>query len=252
MSTIYNDKLTFKQDVTFQGNCTFSETPAEISLDNLVNLTGTGACTFSDLVSTDDVIVGDDLNVAGLATIGETLAVAGASALHATGITGALTVSTTSTLTGNVSCGAALAVTGATTLAAASATALTASTSLTVTGASIVGLHEHISVDVADLSGTAVYGIPCPVAGTVTKIWSRLKAPLSVGDATLTGKIGSTGITNGVITITQSGSAAGDVDSATPSAANTVALGDSLTVTVGGSNASAVGATVVFTIRRSA
>lgn len=137
-------------------------------------------------------------------------------------------------------------------LAAASATALTASTSLTVTGASIVGLHEHLTVDVTDLSGTAVYGVPCPVAGTVTKVWSRLKAPLSSGDATLTSKIGSTGITNGVITITQSGSAIGDVDSATPSAANTVAVGDSLSVTVGGSNASAVGATVVFQIRRSA
>ena len=246
MASTFNDELVFAKDVTFSGNCTFSETPAEISLDNLVNLGGTGAATFADLVATDDLTVGDD------ATITGDLAVGGASALHATAITGALSVSTTSTLTGDVACGAALAVTGATTLAAASSTTLTASTSLVVTGASVVGLHEFLSVDVADLSASAVYGIPCPVAGTVTKIWSRLKAPLSTGDATLTGKIGSTGITNGVITIAESGSAIGDVDSATPSAANTVAVGDSLSVTVGGANASAVGATVVFQIRRSA
>lgn len=131
-------------------------------------------------------------------------------------------------------------------------TALTASTSLTVTGASIVGLHDHLTLDVANLSGTATYGIPSPVAGTVTKIWTRLKGALSVGDATLTAAIGATPITNGVVTIAESGSAAGDIDSATPSAANTVAVGSDLNVTVGGSNGSVVGATVVFQIRRSA
>lgn len=116
-------------------------------------------------------------------------------------------------------------------------------------GAAAVGGLVHLTLDVALLTGTTVYGLPCPVAGTVTKIWSRLKAPLTTGDATLTGKIGSTAITSGAITITQSGSAAGDIDSATPSAANTVAAGDSLSVTVGGSNGAAVGATVIFTIR---
>ena len=118
--------------------------------------------------------------------------------------------------------------------------------------ATSVTVPVYLTLDVATLVGTGVSGIPCPVAGTVTSIQSRLKAPLTTGDATLTAKIGATAITGGVITITQSGSAIGDIDSCTPSAANTVAVGSNLSVTCGGTNDAAVGATVVFTILRSA
>lgn len=109
-----------------------------------------------------------------------------------------------------------------------------------------------VTVDVASLVGTGVYGVACPFAGTVVKILSRLKAPLTTGSATLTPKIGATAITDGAITITQAASAIGDIDSATPSAANTVAEGSNLSVTVGGTNDAAVGATVTFIIKRSA
>ncbi len=83
-----------------------------------------------------------------------------------------------------------------------------------------------------------------PVAGTVDKIYSVLNAALATGDATLTGKIGASAITNGAITITESGSAAGDVDSASPSAAKTVAVGDVLSITGGGSSSATGTATV--------
>lgn len=116
----------------------------------------------------------------------------------------------------------------------------------------VSGLTEAVTLDVASLVGTGVYGLPCPFAGTVVKIYSRLKAPLTTGDATLTPKIGATAITDGALTITQSGSAIGDIDSATPSAANVVAEGSNLSVTVGGTNNAAVGATVTFLIKRSA
>lgn len=116
----------------------------------------------------------------------------------------------------------------------------------------VIGLPEYLTLDVPTLVGTGVYGLPAPFAGTVRKIWTRLKAPLTTGNATLTSKIGATGITSGVVTITQAGSAIGDIDSATPSAANTVAEGSNLSVTVGGTNDAAVGATVIFEIVRTA
>lgn len=97
-------------------------------------------------------------------------------------------------------------------------------------------------------SGAAVYRVVTPVAGTIAKIYSVINGALADGDATLTGKIGATGITNGVITITQSGSAAGDVDVATPTAANVVVAGDVLSVTVGGTNTAARVAEVTFLI----
>jgi len=84
-----------------------------------------------------------------------------------------------------------------------------------------------------------VYRIVSPVAGTIKKIYSVIDAALAGGDATLTGKIGAVAITGGVVTITQAGSAAGDVDVATPSALNVVAIGDVISLTVGGANTDA-------------
>lgn len=93
-------------------------------------------------------------------------------------------------------------------------------------------------------SDAAVLRVVSPVAGTVDKIYSVLNAALATGDATLTGKIGASAITNGVITITQAGSAPGDVDSASPSAAKTLAIGDVLSITGGGSSSATGTATV--------
>lgn len=89
-----------------------------------------------------------------------------------------------------------------------------------------------------DLVGanTKVYRVVAPRAGTMTKIYSVIDHALATGNATLTAKIGATAVTNGVITIAESGSAAGDVDEATPSANNTFAAGDVISVTVGGTN----------------
>lgn len=72
--------------------------------------------------------------------------------------------------------------------------------------------------------------------GAITSVKSVLNAALATGDATLTVAVNGSDVTDGVITATQSGSAAGDVDSATPSAANTFSAGDVITVTGGGSS----------------
>lgn len=96
-----------------------------------------------------------------------------------------------------------------------------------------------LSIQEVDLvsANAAVHRIVSPIAGTIEKIYSVLNGgALATGDATLTGKIGATAITTGALTITQVGSAAGDVDSAVPTAANVVAVGDVISFTVGGTN----------------
>jgi hypothetical protein len=107
-----------------------------------------------------------------------------------------------------------------------------------------------LDLEVADLTSASakVYRVVSPVAGTIKKIYSVIDGPLTVGDATLAGKIGAVAITNGVITITQAGSAAGDVDVATPTAANVVAVDDVISVTVGGTNTAAKSAKVTIYI----
>lgn len=107
-----------------------------------------------------------------------------------------------------------------------------------------------VQARVATLVGSGTYWTVSPVAGRVTKVWSVTEGALTVGNATLTAKINGTGMTTGVITVTQAGSAAGDVDSAEPSALNAVAIGDRLAVTVGGTNETASAANVLFEIEQ--
>lgn len=106
------------------------------------------------------------------------------------------------------------------------------------TARSNIGANKvPLSLCATSLVGATVYGIVSPVAGTISKIHTVLKgAALTTGNAILTGKIGGVAITDGVVTITQAGSAIGDKDSATPSALNVVAVGDEIQFLVGGTN----------------
>ncbi len=91
-----------------------------------------------------------------------------------------------------------------------------------------------LTVDIADLSADTAHYVVSPVAGDITKLWSVIDGAVGTADVTITAAIGTTNVTNGVITIATAGSAAGDVDSATPTAANTVAVGDVIRLTVAG------------------
>lgn len=94
--------------------------------------------------------------------------------------------------------------------------------------------QAYLCLDIADGSADTTYYVVSPVAGTISAIYTVIDGVVSTADITVTGKIGSTAITNGVVTITQSGSAAGDVDSATPTAANTITAGAALNFVVAG------------------
>jgi hypothetical protein len=123
--------------------------------------------------------------------------------------------------------------------------AATARTNLSGGANKIALVLGDISTKGAD---AAVLRIVSPVAGTVDKIYSVLNAALATGNATLTGKIGAAAITNGAITITEAGSAAGDIDSASPSAQKTLAVGDILSITGGGTSDATGTATVTVLI----
>lgn len=116
--------------------------------------------------------------------------------------------------------------------------------------AALSGLRVFVPLRVATLVGTGVYRVQSPVRGKIVQINSIIEGVLTTGDATLTGKIGGTAITGGVITITQSGSAAGDKDYANPTAANDVVVGDEISLTVGGTNATATVANCLIEIER--
>lgn len=109
---------------------------------------------------------------------------------------------------------------------------------------------SYISVYLPGIDTTTEYYIPCPMAGDITNIYTAIDQSFTGADNTLTCKINGTGITNGVVTITQSGSAAGDVDTATPSANNAVTAGDYIQVTSGAEATSTLNAYISFVIER--
>lgn len=99
-------------------------------------------------------------------------------------------------------------------------------------------LNEYVvNLDIADGSADTVYYAVCPHAGTINKIWTVIDGAVLTADITVTAAIGATPITNGVVTIATAASAAGDIDSATPTAANVVTAGQAVNFTVAGGGA---------------
>ena len=100
----------------------------------------------------------------------------------------------------------------------------------------------------ADISTAGQCYIPVPenCEGEIIEIRSALGGAIGTADATLTPKIGGTAVTNGAITVTQSGSAAGDVDVSRPTGARTVAAGDAIEIETDGASSNTV--EVFFTV----
>jgi hypothetical protein len=91
-----------------------------------------------------------------------------------------------------------------------------------------------LNMEVDDLSTAESHFIVCPIAGDIQTIYSVIDGAIATADTTLTAKIATVAVTNGVITIAYSGSAAADVDSTTPSGANTLTAGQAIEIVCGG------------------
>lgn len=104
----------------------------------------------------------------------------------------------------------------------------------------------YLTTSIADISTAGQIYVVSPVAGTISKIYSVINGAISGANAILTPKIGGTAITDGAITVAFSGSAAGDVDSSTPTALNTVATNDAIEIETDGGSTGTV--EVVLTI----
>ena len=92
--------------------------------------------------------------------------------------------------------------------------------------------------------------VPVPDGGTIIKILTSIKNAITTADAALSFEIGGTAVTGGGITVTQSGSAAGDVDTAEPTAANRVEEDGTIEIITDGASDTASECVVTFVIRR--
>ena len=107
-----------------------------------------------------------------------------------------------------------------------------------------------LTAKVTDISTAGSTFVAVPDVGNIVKIYTSIKNVITSADAAITFEIGGTAVTNGAITVTQAGSAAGDVDSSTPSAANRVEEGGSIEIISDGASATACEMIVTFVIRR--
>lgn len=99
-----------------------------------------------------------------------------------------------------------------------------------------------------DISTAGSQWLIVPLAGIITKIYSVIDGAITTADAVLSFKIAGVSVTNGNITITNSGSAAGDVDSSTPTAARTLTAGQALELITNGASTNTVNSSLTFII----
>ena len=106
----------------------------------------------------------------------------------------------------------------------------------------------YLTLQIDDISSASSSWVAAPTAGNITKIYTIINAVIASGDATITAEINTVAVTNSSITIAYSGSAVGDVDSSTPSAARTVAAGDKIEIITNGGSTNTCKAVVTIVI----
>lgn len=123
-----------------------------------------------------------------------------------------------------------------------------AGTALSATAAEVN--QYAITTRIADISTASSAWVVAPHAGNVVKIYSVIDGAITAADAVLTPKIATVAITGGAITIATASSAAGDVDSSTPSAANAVTAGQAIEIATDGGSTGTVSAVITLVIER--
>lgn len=110
---------------------------------------------------------------------------------------------------------------------------------------------EYLTLWFDDLSTATTRYVVAPFAGTLTQVYSVIQAAITGADCTLTVSIDGVNVNPATITITQSGSAAGDVDSVSPTTINTFSAGDKIEVATDGGDTAGTAAMITLVMSRS-
>jgi len=107
-----------------------------------------------------------------------------------------------------------------------------------------------VTAEIEDISTASSTFVAIPDGGRIIKIITALQGAISGGNAAISFEIGGTAVTGGGITVAHSGSAAGTVDSAEPTAANRVEEGGTIEMITDGASSGAKKLCVTFVVRR--
>ena len=103
---------------------------------------------------------------------------------------------------------------------------------------------------IAGISTGSSTFVPVPDGGKIIKIITALQGAIGTANGAITFEIGGTAMTGSAITVTQSGSAAGDIDTSEPTALNEVSEGGSIEMITSGAPSNTIVLYVTFVIRR--
>ena len=106
--------------------------------------------------------------------------------------------------------------------------------------ANVSGKKVALTVTIDNISTAGQVYVVSPFTGTISRVYSVINGAIGTADATLTPKIAGVAVTDGAITVAFSGSAAGDVDSSTPTAANTITAGAAIEIETDGASTNTV------------
>jgi len=104
--------------------------------------------------------------------------------------------------------------------------------------------------EIASVSTASSTFVPVYDGGKIIKIITALQGAITSANAAISFEIDGTAITGGGITVAHSGSAAGTVDSAEPTAANRVEEGGTIEMITDGASSGAKKLCVTFVVRR--
>lgn len=114
----------------------------------------------------------------------------------------------------------------------------------------ITNKEDYIQCRLTDVSTASSVYVIAPFNGTIDKIYSVLQDAITGADSTITTSINGVTVTNGGWTVAYTGSAAGDVDSATPTALRTFTEGQVIRVQTDGGSTGTVALTITLVCTR--
>jgi hypothetical protein len=103
-----------------------------------------------------------------------------------------------------------------------------------------------ITYTIDDISTAASHWVVPGIAGDIVGITSVLHGVIATADANITFEIAGTAVTGSALVVAYSGSAAGDVDTSTPSAANTVTAAQPVEIITDGASTNTIKLTVTL------
>jgi hypothetical protein len=111
--------------------------------------------------------------------------------------------------------------------------------------------EAFVSAYLADISAASSTFAIAPCRGRIVRAFSAIHAAITGADSVWTMKINGTAITGISVTVANSGSAAGDVDTGVPTASNNVVNeGDTIEFITDGASSTTAPATFVAVIER--